>query len=129
VRDSEKCRKYLNAVIGELSKAFTMKDSQGNQLTASSLVGMLGSHNIQDNAPRDQTGGPAYTNNGVVHLTSSAYTSYLYATLIHEAFHLTKGLYNDDLSAAMKKADEGWGPLPGAGDERTGYVARSCGGL
>ena len=124
VQNNEDCKKFLSSVISNLQ----LKDKNGNLMTPQGLVGLLTPDTIEDNAPNDQTGGPAYTIGGVVHLTSSAYKSYLYATLIHEAFHLL-GPDNDKLSSAMKKSDEGWGPLPGAGDERTGYVARHCRGI
>ena len=88
--------------------------------------------------------GPAYTENGVISLRNAsdanAYTSFLYATLIHEAFHLY-GPENEQILPEMKKADrtvagpfKGWGPLalpgpPGQSLAITGLVARHCGGL
>jgi len=124
------CGQFLQSVITTLSGQHQrLKDSQGKPITPDALVSLLEQPGtIRNNAPPNQTGGPAYTNRGVVNLTAAAYTPYLYATLIHEAFHLV-GPDNEALSSAMKAyKPDGWGPLPGAGDERTGYVARYCGG-
>lgn len=123
--DSE-CSQFLQSVIDALK----IKFSKLQNMAPADLVNALKTPGvIEDNAPGRGHTGVAYTDNGVISLRPSAYTSYLYATLIHEAFHLF-GPENEDLLSAMKSYQpNGWGPLPGAGDDRTGYVARYCGGM
>jgi antirestriction protein ArdC len=53
---------------------------------------------------------------------------YLYATLIHEAFHVSGGggTLHDDLERAMRTYNTDETPLPGVESSITGYVARYC---
>ena len=114
-------------------------------VTTSYLITLLSTPGvIEDNASAGGHTGVAYTDSsttpegGTIHLIEGrAYTSHLYATLIHETFHLFNKsggsqIVHSDMDAAMAAADAvakgGWGPYPGFDDPRTGYIDRYCGG-
>ena len=140
VVDKEDCSKFLNAVISDLYAGNTesgityseLKDAHGNQLTAQSLVNLLTKPGmIVDNAPRaGHLFANAYTpQGGPVHLIATAYTENLYATLVHEAFHIVgpeTTAFHDDLAEAMKRNTSLLGPYPGIDDPRTAYIRRNC---
>jgi RHS repeat-associated protein len=127
------CYKFLSWVTSMAG----LKD-----VTPESILSMLTPNNIKDNATGAHTGAAWKDPGEPISLKdevgNSAYTSYLYATLIHEALHFFIPT-NDQLSKFMKQADDygmehsgrgannwGFGSLSSYGDERTGFVMRHC---
>jgi RHS repeat-associated protein len=128
------CYRFLDFVIKGLSHlSYDMTDSSGNLLTPETLVGLLTQPNtkIVDNAarPSNHMFARAWTEKGNIYLSTDAYTSYLYATLIHESFHL-KGpettKFHNDMLQLMYKFQRGSRPLYDM-EERTGLIAKHCG--
>jgi hypothetical protein len=129
VEDVVGCKEFLNAVLADLSKNYAgFKD-----MTATDLVKPLTKPGtIENNASANgHLFANAYTEDGVIHLRESAYTPYLYATLIHETFHLVgpdTDKFHSDMLQAMKKNSPNKGTFAGV-ESRTSYIAQNCGGL
>ncbi len=108
-------------------------ENLGINATPKSLINNLKSFEkdgkIYNDSPKSQFGAVVYYRDGGIYINKEGYTSYLYASLIHEIFHDYKDVYNENLEAAMRKADSAWGPMSQIRNSITGLVARNCGGL
>ena len=115
----KRCHDFLADVISNL----------GLDITPKGLVDMLTQPGttIIDNAKPLGTEGALWTNRRrqEIGITAEGYTSYLWASLIHEAFHLFKGIDNHILEPALAKASV-WGPDPYINNDLTGYIVRNC---
>jgi hypothetical protein len=122
---ASKCNQFLTGTLNSLGL---------NGEGVASLIGKLTQPGvIMENAPPDALGSEIYTKEGHVYVTSAAMgSSYLYARLIHEAFHLMGAVHfgaSVTLQGSMRSANKNGEWVDGIDNETTNLVARNCGGI
>lgn len=116
--DNKNCNKFLTDVINNLGL---------KNVTPQGLVTMLSQPElIVDKHHKSQRGAVVYEEGGRIYIAADGgYTSHLWASLLHEAFHLFKGVDNENLQKKMAKASV-WGPDPYVENPITGYISANC---